>query len=141
MNTADTTSAYDPQDIAANKFMAVLSYFGLLVLIPWFAAPKSRFARFHVKQGVIVAAASVIYSILSFVLQAVVKVNKTINSGFWGYSYTVRVTPGWLYIILLLICVPITVFAIMGIVNAATGKAKELPLIGKLIPLVEKFIK
>ena len=36
-NTADTTAEFDPADIASNKAMAILSYFGLLVLIPLLA--------------------------------------------------------------------------------------------------------
>lgn len=41
----------DPQDVQANKVMAILAYFGLLVFVPLFAAKESRFARFHTNQG------------------------------------------------------------------------------------------
>ena len=43
----------DPQDVQANKVMAILAYFGLLVFVPLFAAKESRFARFHTNQGLI----------------------------------------------------------------------------------------
>ena len=33
----------DPQDVQANKVMAILAYFGLFVLIPLFAAKESPF--------------------------------------------------------------------------------------------------
>ena len=36
----------DPQDVQANKVMAILAYFGLLVFVPLFAAKESRFARY-----------------------------------------------------------------------------------------------
>ena len=52
-NTVDTTSEYDPQDIEENKFMAILAYFGILVIIPILAAKDSKFARFHSNQGLI----------------------------------------------------------------------------------------
>ena len=33
-NTADTTAEFDQQDINNNKVMAILAYFGILVLVP-----------------------------------------------------------------------------------------------------------
>ena len=44
-NTADNTAQFDAQDIQNNKAMAILAYFGPLVLIPLLAAKGSRFAR------------------------------------------------------------------------------------------------
>ena len=52
-NTADTTIEFDNQDIQNNKIMAILSYFGILVLVPILAAKESKFARFHANQGLI----------------------------------------------------------------------------------------
>ncbi|MDO4733556.1 MAG: zinc ribbon domain-containing protein, partial [Bacillota bacterium] len=46
-NTADTTGDFDKADIEQHKVMGVLAYLSWLVLIPIFAAPKSKFARFH----------------------------------------------------------------------------------------------
>ena len=42
----------DPQDIASNKFMAICSYLGILVLIPLLLAKQSTFATFHARQGI-----------------------------------------------------------------------------------------
>ena len=109
--TADTTSEFDQNDIQQNKVMGVLAYLGILVLIPIFAAPQSRFARFHANQGLILDIAVMVISILSGLLTSLVPV---------------------LAIIFLLIDIPVIALLILGIVNAATGKAKELPLIGKL---------
>lgn len=127
-DTADITGECDPQDIVNNKIMAVLSYFGPLFLIPWFAAPQSKFARFHAKQGMLLCIVAVAYSIISAILCAVIKVDYKL----WGYSTGVKVTPGWLFTILWLISIPICILAIIGIVNAVQGKAKELPILGKL---------
>lgn len=44
LNTPDTTASYSQQDIDQNKIMGILSYFGILVLIPIFAA-KSLLLR------------------------------------------------------------------------------------------------
>lgn len=92
----------DKQDIEKNKMMAVLAYLGILVLVPLLAAKDSKFAKFHAKQGLILLIAWVISSVLAF--------------AFVGF-------------ILYVVCV---VFSIWGIVNAATGKYADLPLVGNL---------
>lgn len=126
-NTADTTAQYDPQDIANNKAMGVLAYLGILVLVPILGAKQSKFARFHANQGLTLLGVEVIYSIVSAILRAVIKTEETL----WGYGLGIYTTPTWLNVILGLISIPLLVLAILGIVNAAQGKAKELPLIGK----------
>jgi|GEM_PF-4342849 len=45
--TADLTDQFDKADVEQNKVMAILAYFGILVLIPILAAKDSKFARFH----------------------------------------------------------------------------------------------
>ncbi len=103
-NTEDTTSEYDAQDIEKNKVMAVLAY--LLFFIPLLAAKDSKFARFHTNQGLVLF----IGAILSSVIAAIPLI-------------------GW--IIAPIAGLAITVLAIIGILNALNGRAKELPLIGK----------
>ena len=85
--------------------MAILAYFGILVLIPLFAAKESKFARFHVNQGLIL----LICSVVTFVIGKI---------------------PGLGFLVWIL-DIAILVYAIIGIVNAAKGQAKELPYIGK----------
>lgn len=51
MNTNDTTSQFDPQDINNNKGLSVLAYIGFLFLVPLLACPNSKFARYHTNQG------------------------------------------------------------------------------------------
>lgn len=121
-NTADTTAEYEAQDIEQNKAMAILAYFGILVLIPMFAAKESKFARYHTNQGLILAIVDVAYVIVSTILRSIIK-----TPVWWGYA-----TPGWLTTILWIISIPLFVLSIMGIINAVNGKAKELPVIGKI---------
>ena len=112
-NTADTTSEYDAQDIRNNKVMAILAYLSWLVLIPLFAARESKFARFHCNQGIVLAVAEIIAVIVLSILDGLPLI-------------------GWIFSIagslLGLVCL---LFAVLGIINAANGKAKELPIIGK----------
>lgn len=97
--------AIDPSDISANKVMAILAYIGILVLIPLFAAKESKFARFHTNQGLILFICNIVIYFISLIpgLKAI----------------------GWI------LSVAALVFAIIGIIGAAKGETKELPLIGK----------
>lgn len=97
----------DEKDIEENKVLAVLSYLGILFLVPLLAAPKSKFAKFHANQGCVLFIAEValtmvwIIPILGWIV------------GFVGGIGTL-------------------VLAIMGIINALNGKAVKLPLIGDI---------
>lgn len=122
-NTADYTGSYHPQDIADNKVMAILAYLGILVLVPLFAAKESPFSRFHANQGLVLFACEVALSIISMIITPI------FYRLFWGMG-------GLVTLIMSLAGIAMLILAILGIVNAASGKAKELPLIGKM-----KFIK
>ena len=131
-------SPTEDADIASNKGMAVLGYIGPLCFIPLLAKKDSPFAQFHAKQGLGLFAIDVAYSILSFLLN-LIKVNKT--DPVFGI-FTARVTPWPVTALLSIIGVAIFVFAVIGIVNAATGKKKPLPFIGEYIgDIVDKIIK
>ncbi len=116
-NTADTTAEFDANDIANNKVMAVLAYLGILVLVPIFAAKDSKFARFHANQGLVLCIAAILYGIAYGILSTVI--------------YAISWRLGFIVSIIGLVSILFTVLCIIGIINAANGKAKELPLIGK----------
>ncbi len=109
-NTADTTHAFNPQDIAHNKLMAVLSYLSWLVLIPIFGAKDSAYARYHANQGLCLAIVEILWTAIANI----------IGEFLW-----------FLGIVLNLGSLSFLVLTILGIVNAAKGRAKELPIIGK----------
>lgn len=113
-DTKDDPSAFAPADIESNKVMGILSYLSWLVLIPLIAAPKSPFARFHANQGLILAIIEIAFSIVLGALSLIPGVGIVFN------------------IILSLLGLVFLLFSILGIVNAANGKAKELPVIGKI---------
>ncbi|HBL84795.1 MAG: hypothetical protein A2Y17_01610 [Clostridiales bacterium GWF2_38_85] len=120
-NTADSTAEYDRMDIEQNKVMAVLAYLGILVLVPILAAPNSKYAKFHANQGLILIIASIAYGIASSIVSGIL----------WAVLFRVSFIPTIITLILNLAWLAFTVFHILGIVNAAQSKAKELPLIGK----------
>ena len=116
-NTADTTAEFDAQDITSNKAMAILAYFGPLVLIPIFAAKQSKFARYHSNQGLLLLITAVAWSIVYGIINAILLAIS------WRL-YTVSSIIGILSIVFF-------VLFIIGIINASNGRAKELPIIGK----------
>lgn len=130
-NTADNTADFAPQDITDNKVMAILAYFGPLVLIPILATPKSKFARYHANQGLILLIADIAYGIVQGILGAVLR---AIFSWNWNYGYLGGrgAIYGILTTVLSLVWIVFTVLAVIGIINAVNGKAKELPIIGKI---------
>ncbi len=114
MKSDDYTSSYDVQDINANKTMGILAYFGLLVLVPILTARQSRFAMFHAEQGITLCIGCHIIGILAVVLGLIPAVG-------WVFSLIFGLV-GILFLVLM----------ILGIINAANGQAKELPILGKL---------
>lgn len=113
MNTPDTTEEFDPADIEQNKVMGILAYLSWLVLIPIFAAKDSKFARFHANQGLVLAIAEIVIGIVIGILSGI---------PFIGWIFSII---GSLFGLccLIMLCI--------GIYNAANGKAKELPIVGK----------
>ncbi len=129
-NTPDTTAEYDSKDINDNKGISILSYFGPLVFIPMFAKKGSKYTGFHVNQGLTLFIADVAYVIIRAILMAILR---AIFPWRWDYGYLGG--RGFLFdalsTILSLVWIVFAVLAIIGILNAAKGKAKELPIIGK----------
>ena len=112
MNTPDTTAEFDQSDIDNNKVMGVLSYLGILVIIPLLAAKESKFARFHANQGLILVIVEILAAAVLGALSGIPLI-------------------GWIFSIAsALIGIASLVLAIIGIVNVVNGKAKELPIIG-----------
>ena len=116
-NTADTTAEFDKADIEQNKGMSILAYFGPLVLIPIFAAKNSKFARYHSNQGLVLLLAAIAYGIVYGILSTII--------------YAISWRLGFIVSIIGLVSILFTVLAIIGIINAVNGRAKELPIIGK----------
>ncbi len=86
--------------------IAILSYIGILVLVPLLAAKDDEFAQYHAKQGLVLLIAGVV-------------------------AMFIGVIPilGW--ILAPLITLACLILAILGIVNVLKKQKKELPVIGK----------
>ena len=95
-----------------NNAVAVLSYLGLLLLIPLILFEKNKFVRFHVNQGIVLFIFDAVCSALSFVM-FFVPIAGIIISGVLG--------------------VISLVLMIIGIVNVCNNKMKKLPIIGGFV--------
>lgn len=107
----------DPQDLASHRIHAVLSYFGILVLVPIFAAKDSQYAQYHANQGLVLFLAEFVCGIVTSLL------TKLFGGGIFSFIFS-------------LASLAFLAFTIMGIINAVKGEKKPLPLIGgiQLLP-------
>ena len=92
----------------------------ILFLIPMFVYKESPYTKFHVNQGIVLCILDVAGGIVLGIVSAVL-----------GWIPFV----GWIISGLLSLAfgVFVLVLMILGIVNAATGKAEPLPIIGKIV--------
>jgi uncharacterized membrane protein len=102
----------DAADIEKNKGLAIVAY--IIFFIPLLAAKDSRFAMYHANQGLLLLLTALILNLISGLIPII----------------------GW-FIIMPLGNLFVFILFIIGIINAAGGKARPLPLIGKIniIPL------
>ena len=96
---------FEKEDIEKNKAMAILAY--IIFLIPLLAAKDSKFAMYHANQGLVLFLVALAVNVVGGIIPFI----------------------GW-FIILPLGNLFVVVLAILGIINAAKGEAKQLPLIG-----------
>lgn len=109
--TEPVTNVSDEVDAEKNKGMAILAYF--IFFLPMLTEAKdSKFAMFHANQSLIL---TIGFVLMMFISMGVVTVILTFP-----------------------ISIVLFIFWIMGLVNAAGGKMKELPLIGGIHILDKK---
>ena len=126
------------QDVQQNRGIAWLSYMGLLFLIPMFVKKESPYCQFHVKQGATLCAVEIAYTITTQLLLVIIN---AIFPAPW-YSFGHSTVYNIFNILFTIGSIFLCVLAIIGIVNAATGKKNEVLLIGKIpwiANLLDKF--
>lgn len=103
------------------KVQSILSYIGILWLVAYFGGKEERndLSRYHLKQGLGLLVASLIFNILVAILLTLIPSLATILS----FS-------GIIFLILM----------ILGIIAAANEAKKPLPVIGKLFEDKFEFI-
>lgn len=114
----DETEEFDKEDIEKNSAYAVLGYFGILVLIPIIFAPNSRFARFHANQAIILFIMTTVYALVAGGVVALLALAGKGLAILFGIIFT-------------LLSLVIFVMWAKGLSNAASGRARKLPIIGE----------
>jgi len=117
-NTLDHSTAFSAEDAKQNLWMAILCYLGILVLVPIFVVKDSPFVRFHANQGLALLLVEVVLSVLERIVDLV-----------FGFFWPLELIGGIVVGVAGLACF---IWMILGIVGAAKGEAKELPVIGKI---------
>jgi len=95
------TAKPNTQDIAENKFIALLSYIFVLCFVPLLLKQESAFAQFHAKQGLAL-----------FIVEVIALV------------FTWTIILAWLGSILFLLCMIASVY---GIILVWNGKMEQIP--------------
>jgi uncharacterized membrane protein len=92
-------------DVEKNKLNAVLSYLGILIIIPLISddAKKSDFAKFHLNQGLVLFIAGVVGNVV-----------------FWIPIF------GWA------LAIALFVIWLIGLIGAIQGEKKKVPLLGDI---------
>lgn len=120
-------SDFDLKDIKDNKPIAILSYLGLLALIPYYAVKNSKFAKYHAIQGMNLLLVWFAYYIVYAILSQI-KVNKPCVYGW----LTCKVTPWWITLPLTILGILIVLISAIGIYNVIKEKNIELPIVNKI---------
>lgn len=120
LDTNEFTTEYTAEEIEQNKVVCILAYFGILFFLPLVACPDSKYGKFHANQGLLVLLMELVVSVVSGLFSAL-GIIPVIGLLFVALAGIIGGILG--------LCT--TVLAILGIINAAQGKAKDLPIIGK----------
>lgn len=111
---------FNTEDVNQNKVYGILAYIGFLFIVPLLAAKESPYAKFHANQGLVLFLAEFILGVVVGVINVILTI----------------ATLGVLTPLCTLLSSAVTVFGfvlmVMGIINANSGEAKKLPLIGNI---------
>jgi len=89
-----------------DRFLALISYLGILSLVPVVLKVRNEFSHFHMRQGLVLFIAEIIFTLI------------------WVIPLI-----GWIIGFLGWICC--VVLSLVGIVNAIIGKKWQMPVVGR----------
>jgi uncharacterized membrane protein len=120
---APVPPAATAEDIEKNKAFAILSYLWILWIVPLLAAKDSPYAKYHANEGLVLFLAGIVLSVGFMVL--------AVPLAFLPFLLPIlaALTP--------LVWLGTLVLMIIGILNAANGKMKPLPVIGGRFTLIK----
>lgn len=107
----------DQQDIQSNKFIAALSYWGILLLVPLFLKRESKFARYHANQGLVLFMTIILFELACRAMSVLL-----------GTSPSLTV---FIISVISILNLFFLVLQILGTYRALKGEFIPLPLIGQ----------
>jgi uncharacterized membrane protein len=113
------------QDIAQNKGFAILAYFLFFVPLLMGTHRTSPYVKFHTNQGLIMFILGVGWGIVYGILMAIITPSIFASPAAWSTFQVISVLIGLLWL------VPLALL-IIGVINAASGQFKRLPVIGQI---------
>lgn len=117
-NTRPAVAAITEKEISDGKVMSIIAYLGILCFIPLFTSKDNKYVMYHTEQGIALFISWVIVSIVFSFLDPILY--KLIPMGYMcGGSLIYSLLRLFLFVLM-----------ILGIINGAGGKVKELPVIG-----------
>jgi uncharacterized membrane protein len=124
------------EQIKDGKSIAWLSYLGIFFLIPLLAHKDNPFSKYHARQGMVLFFAYVAMGILWGILGAIA--GMIAMATYSGYGAGGGICALLLWIIMVIVFMGLGVLAIIGIIQAATGKFWKMPIFGGI---AEKWFK
>ena len=120
------------KEIEDGKVMAILAY--IIALIPYFAEKNNKFVRYHAIQGMNILLVWVAYVVIMNILNGIIFA-AVFSSCFGGLGAACGA--GALVMALVnglfsLVGLGVGIISIIGIVYAAQGLEKEVPVLGKI---------
>lgn len=127
----DKSKSYTKSEKEEGRALSVVCY--LLPPIPYFLEEKNKFVKFHAAQGMNLLFVTVVYWLLITFIKSLIKIKVACESlGLLTYQEYCEITPAWIEKPLNMLSIIFAVYAIIGIIYALQGKAKELPVLNKL---------
>lgn len=108
------TNNFSKKEIEDGKLMGILSYVGVLSLIPYLTEKNNRFVMYHAKQGVNLFLLEIICSVVLSVVGPLM----------W-------LLLGVVALVSALVSLASLALSVIGIVNVCNGVTKELPYVNK----------
>ncbi len=118
LNPNDQSSQFDPSDIEQNKILAAVAGVPILFWVPLVACGGSAFGKFYANQGLILTILSIAVAVVCAVL-GIIPVIGGFLAGILGTVCGLVILAGMLLLV----------------ISAATGKAKELPIVGSMLKI------
>lgn len=106
--------SFSKKEVEDGKLLGILSYIGILSLIPYFVEKNNKFVMYHAKQGLNLFLLEMICSVAISIVGPIL----------WLLFWLVALVSAAVSLASL-------VLSVIGIINVCNGEAKELPYISK----------